>query len=120
MYKQTQAPKDQQAEMQKDIHLMTETHKERILKFDANQRQRMADQSAAAKAALVSFKIDMAKRADGSGWAGIMEGADFDGCEIALVSEGGIRTDKLPPVTSRVALERAQYHNYIKPSPLQA
>ena len=56
---------------------------------------------------------------DGSGWAGIMEGANFDGCEIVLVSESGIRTDKLPPVTSQVALARTQHHNYIKPSPLQ-
>lgn len=92
---------------------------ERIRTLAATHNQRVQEQSAAAKAALVPFKIDMARNMDGSGWAGIMEGADFDGCEIALFSEGGIRTNKLPPVTSQVALGRAQQHNYIKPSPLQ-
>ncbi len=91
----------------------------RINSLVATHNQRVHEQIDAAKAALVSFKIDMARSMDGSGWAGIMEGADFDGCEIMVVSESGIRTDRLPPVTSQVALGRAQQHNYIKPSPLQ-
>lgn len=92
---------------------------ERINILAVTYNQRVREQSAAAEAALVSFKLDMARNMDGSGWAGIMEGADFDGCEIALVSEGGIRTDKLPSVTGQVALERAHHHYYTKPSPLQ-
>jgi len=65
----------------------------------------------AAKAALVPFRFDIARDSEGKGWRGFIDGPNFKECDIRLASKQGITTDKLPPITRQVALQRARRQN---------
>lgn len=106
---------DQRERVSREYGMRGKTLAEQMQKISTIQSQRAEAQTSAAKAALVPFQIDMARNMDGSGWAGVIDGVHFDGCEIVLTSEQGVRTDKLPPITSQVALTRAKYQNYPTP-----
>ena len=91
-------------------NLMGEKQK---LQSDENERlktlaENAAARAAAAKAELVPFNVDIARDIEGTGWAGIIEGADFQDCTLVLVSDHGLSTAKLPPITGQMALIRAQ------------
>ena len=67
---------------------------------------------AAAKAELVPFRFDIARDSEGKGWTGFIDGPNFKGCDIRLASKQGITTDKLPPITRQVALQKAKRQNF--------
>ncbi len=68
---------------------------------------------AAAKAELVPFRFDIVRDSEGKGWRGFIDGPNFKGCDIRLASKQGITTDKLPPITRHVALQRARSQNFV-------
>ncbi len=64
--------------------------------------------AAAAKAELVPFIVELARDNDGKGWRGTIDGTAFQDCEAALVSDHGLNTEKLPPITSQMILKKAR------------
>ncbi len=52
------------------------------------------------------FTITLTRDEQGKGWAGVIEGKDFGECEITVMSVSKRRTEKLPPITSAVALKK--------------
>lgn len=68
---------------------------------------------AAAKADLAPFQFYVARDSEGRGWAGTIDGPHFKQCEIRLASRQGITTEKLSPITSQIALQRARNHNFV-------
>jgi len=90
--------------------LMDERQK---LQNDENERRKKfaelaAAKAAAAKAELVPFTIELARDNEGKGWSGTIEGPKFQDCEAALVSDHGLNTEKLPPITSQMILKKAR------------
>ncbi len=55
------------------------------------------------------IEIELARDANGKGWAGVLVGDGFDDCsDIELVNENGTTTDELPPITGKLAFRRAE------------
>ena len=77
------------------------------------QAEAYAAKVAAAKAELVPFRFDIARDSEGKGWRGFIDGPHFKGCDIRLASKQGITTDKLPPITRQIALQRARRQNFV-------
>ena len=71
---------------------------ERLKKF----AERAAAKTAAAKAELVPFTVEIARDNEGKGWSGTIDGSKFQDCEAALVSDHGLTTEKLPPITAQM------------------
>lgn len=65
----------------------------------------------------IALKMDIARDADGRGWVGVIEGDGFGAChEVVFASDTGVTTSELPPITSELAIQRAQPKNYTTPS----
>ncbi len=77
---------------------------ERLKKF----AERAVAKTAAAKAELVQFTVEIARDNEGKGWSGTIDGPKFQDCEAALVSDHGLNTEKLPPITSQMILKKAR------------
>ena len=68
---------------------------------------------------LIPFRFDVARDAEGKGWAGTIESEILANChEIQFVSEQGYTTEKLPPITGQAALERAASTDWYRPTPI--
>lgn len=54
------------------------------------------------------MEMELARDANGKGWAGVIVGDGFEDCsDITLMSDNGTTTNKLPPISGKLALERS-------------
>ena len=67
---------------------------------------------------LIPFWFDVARDAEGKGWIGSIESEVLANCnEIQFISAQGFTTEKLPPITGQIALERAASKDVYLPTP---
>ncbi len=86
--------------------------REKLQSDEKNRLKKFAEiaaaKAAAAKAELVPFTVELARDNDGKGWRGTIDGTAFQDCEAVLVSDHGLTTEKLPPITAQMILNKAR------------
>lgn len=113
------ASQEQRAQANKNAHIIGAKAQSRILQIQEQDKQyRTAwKNSLDAIQPAIKISIDAARDKEGKGWEGIIASEGFENCDRVIFSnDNGITTNELPPITGKLATQRARPRFYSKPS----
>nr|WP_281719333.1 hypothetical protein [Nitrosomonas nitrosa] len=104
---------EQRTQANQELKIRENMINQKRLDLVARERERQKALSAPPPPPLVNLYLDLGRDSEGRGWVGAIDGEGFEGCnEIELASKNRNTTSVLPPITGKLAFQRAKPENY--------
>lgn len=113
------ASQEQRAQANKNAHVIGAKAQSRILQIQEQDKQYRTTwkNSLDAIQPVIKISIDVARDKEGKGWEGLILSEGFKNCDrIIFSNDSGITTNELPPITGKLATQRARPRFYSAPS----